>query len=86
MYSPSYLFRSTITAKAINMLSEYAFSNININKLTAGSNSNNIAMLEAYNNNGVKIEGVLRKVLNVDNEMHDHVLFSCFKNELNLNI
>jgi RimJ/RimL family protein N-acetyltransferase len=68
------------------MLSEYAFCNMNINKITAGVNSSNIAMLKAFNNNGFKIEGVLRKVLDLDNVLHDHVLFGCFKNELNLDI
>jgi ribosomal-protein-alanine N-acetyltransferase len=80
------LWGKKISTKVINMLSEYAFNDMKIKKITAGANSNNIAMLKAFNNNGFKIEGVLRKVLDVDNELHNHVLFGCFKNELNLDI
>ena len=69
-------------SEVINVISRYAFRSLNVNKLTAGAISPNIGVIKAFLKNGYKEEGRLRKCVNVQNELMDHVLLGCFKNEL----
>jgi RimJ/RimL family protein N-acetyltransferase len=69
-------------SEVIHVISKFAFSSLNVNKLTAGAISPNIGVIKAFLKNGYKEEGRLRKCVNVQNELMDHVLLGCFKDEL----
>lgn len=71
-----------LATEVINLISKFAFNSLNVNKLTAGALSPNFGVIKAFLKNGYKEEGRLRKCVNVQNELVDHVLLGCFEHEL----
>ncbi len=69
-------------SESIKIVANMCFESLNIRKITAGCYSNNIAMIKAFQNNGFKIEGVLKKQLKYNKEYVDHILFGCFIEDL----
>jgi [ribosomal protein S5]-alanine N-acetyltransferase len=66
----------------IHTLSSHALFSMGIRKLTAGVNSLNEPMIKAFLRVGFKVDGSLRNQLIVCGEYCDHVLMSCFSDEL----
>ena len=66
----------------LRSISIYAFDELNARKLSAGGFSLNVAVIKAFIRIGYEIEGRLRQQLRVDDGYCDHVLLSCFENEL----
>lgn len=66
----------------LRVISTYAFDTLKARKLTAGAFSLNVAVVKAFLRIGYKVDGRLRQQLHVDNGYCDHVLLSCFVNEL----
>ncbi len=69
-------------SEAIKIVSNICFYKLNVRKITAGCYANNIAMIKAFQNNGFKIEGRLKKQLKHDSTYVDHILFGCFIEDL----
>lgn len=66
----------------LRSISIYAFDELNARKLSAGAFSLNVAVIRAFIRIGYEIDGRLRQQLRVDDGYCDHVLLSCFENEL----
>ena len=71
--------------EACILVLEYAFKRLNLNKVFLGCHSNNIAAIKAYKKVGFKIEGRLRKMLNVDGKYVDKVLMGILQSQFNKN-
>ena len=63
------------------LLLAYAFSGLNLLKITGGCNSNNIPMIKTFKRLGYIQEGRLRNVDFINNEFSDHLYFGILKNE-----
>lgn len=66
----------------LRAISVYAFENLLARKLTAGAMSPNEAVVRAFLRIGYVEEGRLRRQLPIENGYCDHVLLSCFRDEL----
>lgn len=71
-----------ISIEIIRLLSNFAFFHMNVRKLTAGVHSLNEPMIKAFLRVGFKQDGCLRQQLSVEGNYCDHILLSCFANEL----
>jgi len=67
--------------EALILACDYAFNILSLRKITAGTYSNNIAMIKSFTRLGFTQEGQKRKELLVKGEYLDHLLFGLFKNE-----
>ena len=70
-----------IGSETISLLSDYAFNELSMRKLTGGAMSLNKPMLNIFDRLGFVKEGVRRKQDRVGSDFVDHILFGCFKNE-----
>lgn len=68
-------------SETISLLSDYAFNELSMRKLTGGAMSSNKPMLNIFDRLGFVKEGVRRKQDRVGSDFVDHILFGCFKNE-----
>lgn len=66
----------------LSAISLHAFSMLGARKLTAGVMSLNPAALNSFTSVGFKIEATLRKQLEVEGKLCDHILLGCFPEEL----
>ena len=67
----------------LRTVSNFAFKELGVRKLTAGAMSPNIAVVKAFKRIGFVEEGTLRQqLLKEDGEFCDHILLGCFKSEL----
>ena len=66
----------------LQAISIFAFDELHARKLSAGGYSLNEAVVKAFLRIGYKIDGKLRRQLVVDHSYCDHVLMSCFEQEL----
>jgi ribosomal-protein-alanine N-acetyltransferase len=66
----------------LQAISIFAFDELKARKLSAGGYSSNEAVVKAFLRIGYKIDGSLRQQLAVDDGYCDHVLMSCFEQEL----
>jgi ribosomal-protein-alanine N-acetyltransferase len=71
-----------VSTDILRATSAYAFDNLGARKLSAGASSLNVAVVKAFLRIGYKVDGSLRQQLPVDDGFCDHVLLSCFENEL----
>lgn len=71
-----------LSTDILRAISIYAFDSLKARKLSAGAYSLNVAVVKAFLRIGYKMDGSLRQQLHVDNGYCDHVLLSCFENEL----
>ena len=71
-----------LATETLRAVSRFAFDNLKARKLTAGGISNNEAVVKAFLRIGYKIDGRLRQQFIVDDLISDHVLMSCFRDEL----
>tara|TARA_B100001142_G_scaffold35458_1_gene31255 strand:+ start:3373 stop:3966 length:594 start_codon:yes stop_codon:yes gene_type:complete len=63
------------------LLLAYAFSSLQLRRISSGCNSNNIAMIKTFKRIGYKEEGRLRDADFINNEYSDHLYFGILKNE-----
>ena len=70
-----------IGSETVSLLSNYAFNELSLRKLTGGAMSSNKSMLNIFARLGFVEEGVLRKQDRVGSTFIDHVLFGCFRDE-----
>ena len=63
------------------LLLGYAFSELQLRRISSGCNSKNIAMIKTFERIGYKQEGRLREADFIDNEYSDHLYFGIFKDE-----
>ena len=68
-------------SKAINLISDYAFNNIKLKKLTAGCYENNVGSIKAFLNAGFDIEANLKSHWSFKNERQRGVLLAKFNLE-----
>jgi ribosomal-protein-alanine N-acetyltransferase len=66
----------------LRAISIYAFDTLKVRKLSAGAYSHNVAVVKAFLRIGYKIDGSLRQQLHYESGYCDHILLSCFENEL----
>jgi ribosomal-protein-alanine N-acetyltransferase len=66
----------------LQAISIFAFDQLHARKLSAGAYSINEAVVKAFLRIGYKIDGSLRQQLALGGEYYDHVLMSCFNQEL----
>lgn len=67
-------WRRGVATEAIRLVGNYAFKNLNLNKLTAGCHVKNIGSVRAFQKAGFTIEGERKKHSFVDGEYLDTVL------------
>lgn len=67
--------------ESCRLVLEYAFKRLNLNKVFLGCHSNNTAALKAYKKAGFRVEGRLRKMLNVDGRYVDKVLMAVLQSQ-----
>ena len=70
-----------IGSETVSLLSNYAFNELNLRKLTGGAMSSNKPMLNIFARLGFVEEGVRRKQDRFGSTFVDHVLFGCFRDE-----
>jgi len=70
-----------IGSETISLLSDYAFNELSLRKLTGGAMSSNKPMLNIFDRLGFVKEGVRRKQDRVGSAFVDHILFGCFRDE-----
>lgn len=71
-----------LSVDVLRAVSCHAFDQLSARKLVAGAYSLNVAVVKAFLRIGFTVDGSLRKQLRVDEGYCDHVLLSCFENEL----
>lgn len=71
-----------LSSDILRATSVFAFDVLNARKLSAGAYAINIPVIKAFLRIGYKIDGTLRQQLQVEDRYCDHVLMSCFKDEL----
>jgi len=71
-----------MSTDVLRAISVYAFDVLKARKLSAGAYSLNIPVVKAFQRIGYKVDGSLRQQLQAENVYCDHVLLSCFENEL----
>ncbi len=72
-----------LATDVLRTVSNFAFKELGVHKLTAGAMSPNIAVIKAFKRIGFIEEGTLRQqLLKEDGEFCDHILLGCFKSEL----
>ena len=64
-----------IGTQAINLVTEYAFTILNLEKLTAGMYANNEASIKAFQNSGFVIEATLKSHYCCEGKRVDGILF-----------
>jgi [ribosomal protein S5]-alanine N-acetyltransferase len=67
----------------IHTIAKYGFETLSLRKLTAGCFDTNIPMKKCFESLGFTIEGVLKNQLLYNGNFIDHVLYACFKENLN---
>jgi len=72
-------YRSLHFLDVLNIIAEYAFNTLNLNKITGGAEIPGI--VELHERMGWKKEGVLKKQVFREGEYHDIVLFSHFRDD-----
>lgn len=68
-------------AEAINLISEYVFSTLNLNKLTAECYANNLGSLNAFKKAGFKEEGIRKKQYFYNGSYVDSYMFGRIRQE-----
>lgn len=63
--------------EAIRLAKDYAFRKLKINKLTAGSYSNNIGSIKAFKKSGFSVEGIRKKQYLYKGSYVDSILLGC---------
>ena len=72
-----------LSIDVLRAVSCHVFDQLSARKLVAGIYSLNVAVVKAFLRIGFTVDGSLRKQLRVDEGCYcDHVLLSCFENEL----
>jgi [ribosomal protein S5]-alanine N-acetyltransferase len=67
--------------EACDMLLEYAFRRLNLNKVTLGVCANHKSAVKAYKNVGFEIEGRIKKLLNFEGGYVDKVIMGVLKDK-----
>lgn len=70
-----------ISKQVFEILMQYAFCNIGVNRLWGGTNYNNFAMRKTFTNLGFKQEGILRMANIIDGKYSDNYIYSILKEE-----
>jgi RimJ/RimL family protein N-acetyltransferase len=63
-------------------ISTFAFNSLKVRKLSAGAYSANLPVVKAFQRIGFNIDGQLRRQFPLGDSYCDHILMSCFENEL----
>lgn len=71
--------------QATSLVLEYAFSNMNLNRVYLSVLSNNIAAINAYKSSGFLIEGELKKDFFINEKYYDVVVMGITKDIWNIN-
>ena len=69
-------------SEIIKTISNYAFKNLGIKKISAGAYSENISSIKAFLKNGYKIEGIKRKHYILNSKLADITILGCIYKEL----
>ena len=75
------LWGKGIGSETVSLLSEFAFNEMKLRKLTGGAMSSNKPMLNIFDRLGFVKEGVRRQQDRVGSVFVDHILLGCFKDE-----
>lgn len=71
-----------IATDAVRTVALYAFGELGLRKLTAGTPATNVAMCRCFERLGFVREGVLRRQVRIGKRYIDHVLYGVFRDEL----
>jgi len=67
--------------EAIQLVLQHAFMVLNLNKICAGANINNLSSVKLFEKAGFQLEGTLREQFYVDDRYHDCLLLGILKRE-----
>ena len=67
--------------EAVDLLLDYAFRRLNLNKVTLGVYGNHKSAIKSYLKSGFKIEGRIKKLLNYEGKYVDKVVMGILKKE-----
>lgn len=70
-----------LATDAVTIACRYAFDNLGLRRLTAGTPASNVAMQRCFERLGFKEEGRLRRHVSLGGKMVDRVLFGLFPDE-----
>lgn len=70
-----------ISKKVYSLILDYAFSTLNLHKVSGGCNEKNISMIKTFKAMGYKHEGTIRKSDNIEGKLSDHLYFGILKEE-----
>ena len=71
--------------EACVLVLKYAFRMLNLNKVFLGCHANNTAAINAYKKAGFRVEGRLKKILNVDGKYIDKILMGILQSQFDKN-
>lgn len=69
--------------EAINLLLNYAFNKLNLNKVILGGYGNHRAAIKCYKNVGFKVEGRIKELLYFEGKYVDKIIMGVSKKEFN---
>lgn len=70
-----------LASEVYRILLAYAFSELNLERIATGCNSENIAMIKTFERIGYVAEGRFRNADFIDNKFSDHLYFGILKEE-----
>lgn len=70
-----------IGSETIRLLGKFAFEEMGLRKLTAGTMGTNLAMIRVFQKMGFILEGTIRQQDKLETQYVDHILLGCFKDE-----
>ena len=71
-----------LATETLRAISAFAFDSLSARKLSAGGFEENEPLIKAFMKIGFKVDGRLRKHLSIGHDYCDHILMSCFEEEL----
>ena len=69
-------WKKGFASEAINMIEEYCFNNLKLNRITASICSPNIASIKTFKKCNYKIEGVLKKFWIINHKFADEIIMA----------
>lgn len=70
-----------ISSRVYRVLLAYAFTKLELNRVSGGCNEKNVAMVKTFGRVGYRTEGRLRQADRIDGEYCDHLYFGILRDE-----
>jgi [ribosomal protein S5]-alanine N-acetyltransferase len=68
--------------EAVKLIVKFGFENLNLHRIEAGANPENIASMRVLEKSGFHKEGIERKGIKINGKWQDHQVFSMLEDEL----